>query len=92
VGHEVVDKVTLYAVEVTKRGQTWKVLRRYNEFKVLHSALQKRMSTSGMKVSLPRLPKKSIFKSATVISDRVIGFRAYLQVSACHLHFPPPPC
>ena len=74
---------TVYHVFVKQAGFAWLVMRRYSDFKALHKALQKRVRSSGMAsaVKLPSIPGKSMFKmSATVVADRVTGFRKYLQV------------
>lgn len=75
---------TVYHVRVRRGGASWLVLRRFSDFQALNKALRKRMSVSGMRgVTLPPMPGKSLFKmSASVVTDRVAGFRSYLQVGA----------
>ena len=74
---------TVYHVRVRRGAASWLVLRRFSDFQALHKALRKRMAVSGMRgVTLPPMPGKSLFKmSASVVTDRIAGFRTYLQVS-----------
>lgn len=61
-----------YKILFRVNGRVWEIKRRYKHFDQLHKNLSKKIK------NLPKLPKKSIFKSKEIIHDRKAKLNKYL--------------
>jgi hypothetical protein len=67
--------IPVYAITVMRAGRCWQVLHRYSDWLALHS----RMEAHLQPPTLPALPPRVPFRSASVRARREVGLNKYLQ-------------